>query len=124
MEKLTLFLPLLAAVVSGFFGNMIGNRYSQIITSLFVSISALLSIYIFYDVTINSYSNNIIIAKWIHSGMLDVNWSIKIDQLSSIMLVVVTLISAIVHVYSIGICLTILINQDLCRIYLYLLLLC
>ncbi len=102
MEKLTLFLPLLAAVVSGFFGNMIGNRYSQIITSLFVSISALLSIYIFYDVTINSYSNNIIIAKWIHSGMLDVNWSIKIDQLSSIMLVVVTLISAIVHVYSIG----------------------
>ena len=102
MEKLIVFLPLLAAIVSGFFGKIIGNKASQIITSLFVSISALLSIYVFYDVIINSYSNNIIIAKWITSGLLDVNWSIKIDQLSSVMLVVVTLVSAIVHVYSIG----------------------
>ena len=102
MEKLIVFLPLLAAIVSGFFGKIIGNKASQIITSLFVSISALLSIYVFYDVIINSYSENIIITKWITSGLLDVNWSIKIDQLSSIMLVVVTLVSAIVHVYSIG----------------------
>ncbi len=102
MEKIIIFLPLLAALVSGFFGKKIGNKASQIITSLFVSLSALLSIYIFYDVTINGYSNNILIAKWISSGLLDVNWSIKIDQLSSVMLVVVTLISSIVHIYSIG----------------------
>ncbi len=102
MEKIIIFLPLLAALVSGFFGKKIGNKASQIITSLFVSLSALLSIYIFYDVTINGYSNNILIAKWISSGLLDVNWSIKIDQLSAVMLVVVTLISSIVHIYSIG----------------------
>ena len=102
MEKIIIFLPLLAAIISGFFGKKIGNKTSQIITSLFVSISALLSIYIFYEVIVNGYSNNIIIAKWISSGFLDVNWSIKIDQLSSVMLVVVTLVSAIVHVYSIG----------------------
>ncbi len=102
MEKLIIFLPLFAAVISGFFGKLIGNRSSQIITSLFVSISAILSIVLFYDVIINSYSNNIVIAKWIASGLLDVNWSIKIDQLSSIMLVVVTLVSSIVHIYSIG----------------------
>ncbi len=102
MEKLIIFLPLLAAIVSGFFGNKIGNKSSQIITSLFVSISAFLSIYIFYDVIINGYSNNVLITKWITSGMLDVNWSIKIDQLSAVMLVVVTLVSAIVHIYSIG----------------------
>ncbi len=102
MEKLIVFLPLLAAIISGFFGKMIGNKTSQILTSLFVSISALLSIYVFYDVINNDYSNNIIVAKWISSGLLDVNWSIKIDQLSAVMLVVVTLVSAIVHVYSIG----------------------
>ena len=102
MEKLIIFLPLLAAIISGFFGKIVGNKASQLITSLFVSISALLSIYVFYNVTIFDYSNNIVITKWITSGDLDVNWSIKIDQLSAIMLVVVTLVSAIVHVYSIG----------------------
>tara|TARA_B100001121_G_scaffold231491_1_gene204676 strand:+ start:299 stop:2209 length:1911 start_codon:yes stop_codon:yes gene_type:complete len=102
MEKLIIFLPMLAAIISGFFGSIIGNKTSQIITSLFVFISALLSIFIFYDVVFNNYSSNVVIAKWISSGLLDVNWSIKIDQLSSVMLVVVTLVSAIVHVYSIG----------------------
>tara|TARA_Y100000590_G_scaffold76753_1_gene84957 strand:- start:2680 stop:4593 length:1914 start_codon:yes stop_codon:yes gene_type:complete len=102
MEKLIIFLPLIASIISGFFGKIIGNKASQITTSLFVTISALLSIYVFYDVINNNYSNNIIITKWISSGFLDVNWSIKIDQLSSVMLVVVTLVSAIVHIYSIG----------------------
>ena len=102
MEKLIIFLPLIAAIISGFLVKIIGNKASQITTSLFVSISALLSIYVFYDVINNDYSNNVVIAKWISSGLLDVNWSIKIDQLSSVMLVVVTLVSAIVHVYSIG----------------------
>ena len=56
---------------------------------------------------------------------LDVNWSIKIDQLSSVMLVVVTLVSAIVHIYSrLVTCHMILINQDLCLIYHYLHLQC
>ena len=102
MEKLIIFLPLFSAIISGFFGKLIGNRVSQILTSLFVSASAVLSLYIFYDVITNGYSNNIIVAKWITSGLLDVNWSIKIDQLSAVMLVVVTLVSAIVHIYSIG----------------------
>ncbi len=102
MEKLIIFLPLIASIISGFLGKIIGNKASQITTSLFVSTSALLSIYVFYDVINNDYSNNVVIAKWISSGLLDVNWSIKIDQLSSVMLVVVTLVSAIVHIYSIG----------------------
>ena len=102
MEKIIIFLPLFAAIISGFFGRLIGNKSSQTITSLFVSISAVLSIYVFFKVINYGYTENIIIAKWITSGLLDVNWSIKIDQLSSIMLVVVTLVSAIVHIYSIG----------------------
>jgi len=48
------------------------------------------------------YSNNLLISSWINSGTLNVNWSIKVDALSSLMMVVVTLVSALVHIYSIG----------------------
>jgi NADH-quinone oxidoreductase subunit L len=102
MEFALLFLPLLASITSGFFGKYIGDRNSEVITSLFVSISALLSLFIFYQVIVNGYESNVVIATWINSGTLDVNWSIKIDALSSVMLVVVTLVSSLVHVYSIG----------------------
>ena len=102
IEYLIIFLPLFASFISGFFGKYIGNRSSEILTSLFVSISAILSIIIFYNVLILDYENNIILAKWIDIGSFNVNWSIKIDALSSVMLVVVNLISALVHIYSIG----------------------
>ena len=102
MEISILFLPLLASIISGFFGKYIGDRNSEIVTSVFVSISAIISLLIFYNVIVNDYENNVVIATWINSGSLDVNWSIKVDALSSVMLVVVTLVSALVHIYSIG----------------------
>ena len=102
MEKIILFLPLVSAFVSGFFGKIIGYKLSQLITCLFVCLSTVLSILVFYEVLYNDYTNNIIIAKWINSGELNVNWSIYIDPISSVMLVVVTLISSLVHIYSIG----------------------
>ena len=102
MEILIVFLPLLAAIISGFFGNKLSIRFSEILTSLLVSISTILSIFIFYNVITNGYNSNIIISSWISSGTLDVNWSIKVDPLSSVMLVVVTFISSLVHIYSIG----------------------
>jgi len=102
MEIAILLLPLIASIISGFFGRYIGDRTSEIITSLFVIISAGLSLFIFYSVIVSGYENNVVIATWINSGTLDVNWSIKVDPLSSVMLVVVTLVSALVHIYSIG----------------------
>ena len=70
-----LFLPLVAAIISGFFGRIIGDKGSQIITSLFVSISAVLSIIVLFNVVTNGYSENLIITTWINSGSLNVNWS-------------------------------------------------
>ena len=102
MELSIIFLPFIAAITAGFFGRFIGDRNSEILTSLLVSISAILSIYVFYEVIANNYQENIVIAKWISSGSLDVNWSMNIDPLSSVMLVVVTLVSSLVHIYSIG----------------------
>ena len=102
IEYLIIFLPLLGSIISGLFGKYIGSRYSEIITSLFVSISAFLSFIIFYKVLNQDYTNNLNIFTWINSGTLNVSWSIDIDALSSVMLVVVTLVSSLVHIYSIG----------------------
>ena len=102
MEYLILFLPLLGSFLSGFFGKKIGQKNSEYLTSILVSITAILSIIIFYNVIFKNYENKIVLATWINSGSLNVNWAIQIDALSAVMLVVVTLISSIVHIYSIG----------------------
>ena len=102
MEISIIALPLIASIISGFFGKLIGDRNSEIVTSLLVTVSAILSALVFYKVIINQYQDNIIIATWINSGTLNVNWSMKIDSLSAIMLVVVTSVSSLVHIYSIG----------------------
>jgi len=102
MELAIIFLPLIASIISGVFGRFIGDRNSEIVTSLLVSISALFSIYVFYLVMVDGFQENIVIATWINSGELNVNWSMNIDPLSAVMLVVVTSVSALVHVFSIG----------------------
>ena len=67
MELSIIFLPLIASIISGFFGKFIGDRSSEILTSVLVSISALLSIYVLYQVIVNQYEENIVIATWILS---------------------------------------------------------
>ena len=62
-EYLIIFLPLIASIISGFFSKIIGVRNSEIITSLFVSISAILSFIIFYNVIIDGYINNIFVTE-------------------------------------------------------------
>jgi len=62
MEISILILPLIASIISGFFGKYIGDRNSEILTSVFVSISAFLSIFVLYQVIVNQYEENIVIA--------------------------------------------------------------
>ena len=101
MEYAVLFLPLLGSIL-GYFGKKLGSFFSELATSFFVSSSAILSLVIFYNgITAGSYGN-FKIFEWVSSGKFVVNWSINIDPLSSVMLVVVTLVSSIVHIYSIG----------------------
>ena len=85
-----------------FLVNILEIEILNIITSGLVSISAILSIFVLYQVIVNQYEENIVIATWINSGSLDVNWSMLIDPLSAVMLVVVTSVSSLVHIYSIG----------------------
>ena len=102
MEFGIVFLPLIASIISAFFGNKIGDKKCQFLSSALVSISAILSLIVFYKVLTQGYYVNKLIFNWISSGDFQVNWSIYIDTLTSVMLVVVTLISSIIHFYSIG----------------------
>ena len=101
MEYAILFLPLLGSII-GYFGRSLTKFFSEITTSLCVSISAILSIIIFWNgIEKNNYNNHLIF-EWIRSGKFIADWSINIDPLSTVMLVVVTFVSALVHIYSIG----------------------
>ena len=101
MEYAILFLPLIGSLV-GYFGRSLTKYFAEISTSLFVSLSAILSILVFWNGFQNNIYGNYIIFEWISSGSFKANWSINIDPLSSVMLVVVTFVSALVHIYSIG----------------------
>ena len=102
MEYIIVLLPLIASIISGFFGKKIGDKYCLLLSSTLVGISAILSLIIFYKVLTEDYSSNRLFFNWISSGDFIVNWSIYVDTLTSVMLVVVTLISTIIHFYSIG----------------------
>ncbi len=101
MEYAVIFLPLVGSIL-GFLGKSLIKYFSEITTSLFVSISAAFSIILFWNGIQNNTYGNFKIFEWISSGNFAANWSINIDPLSSVMLVVVTFVSALVHIYSIG----------------------
>ncbi len=101
MEYAIIFLPLIGSLL-GYFGKSLTKYFSEITTSLFVTISAIMSIIVFWNGFQNNIYGNYKIFEWISSGGFIANWSINIDPLSSVMLVVVTFVSALVHIYSIG----------------------
>ncbi len=101
MPYLLIFFPLLGSIL-GYSVKFLGDRYSEIITTTLVVISAILSCIIFYNGAVHDFYGNYKIFEWISSGNFVANWSINIDPLSSVMLIVVTVVSALVHIYSIG----------------------
>ena len=99
---LIVFLPLIGSIISGFFGKIFGLRLSHFISCSLILASSILSAYLFY-MALNGYqTSNQFLFDWINSGAIDASWSLKFDTLTSVMLVVVTSVSALVHIYSIG----------------------
>tara|TARA_Y100001970_G_scaffold228827_1_gene283572 strand:- start:5081 stop:6991 length:1911 start_codon:yes stop_codon:yes gene_type:complete len=101
MQYAVLFLPLLGAFI-GYIVKYFGDFFSQLTTTIFVCSAAFLSIILFYNGIKYDIYGNYLIFNWISSGNFEVNWSVNIDPLTSIMLVVVCVVSALVHIYSIG----------------------
>jgi NADH-quinone oxidoreductase subunit L len=102
MYAAIVFLPLLGSAIAGLFGRVIGARASEIVTTGLLFVSAALSCMTFYDVTMLGHSYIVPIADWITSGDFSAHWTIRVDSLTAVMLVVVTGVSSLVHLYSIG----------------------
>ncbi|MGQ0457672.1 MAG: NADH-quinone oxidoreductase subunit L [Hyphomicrobium sp.] len=96
------FLPLLGALIAGLFGRAIGARPSEVITTGLLFVAAGLSWVAFVQTGFEHQTHKVQLMRWITSGELDTSWSLRIDALTGVMLVVVTTVSSLVHLYSIG----------------------
>src|SRR5476649_1860186 len=103
--KLIVFLPLVAAVIAGLFCRLIGDKPAQIVTCAALLIAAALSIFVFIHIGFGPEDSKMIVVRlfsWFASGTVDVAWSLRVDTLTAVMLIVVTGVSSVVHVYSVG----------------------
>ena len=102
MVQAIVFLPLLGFLIAGSLGRVIGPRPSELVTTGFLIIGAILSWVVFFQVGYGPGPFKVAIAPWISSGALQVEWALRVDTLTAVMLVVVNSVSALVHLYSIG----------------------
>ncbi len=100
--KTIVFLPLIASILSGLFSMRKLDGLAILTTIISISISFILSCFAFFYVAIDGNFLTLDIAKWISVYNFEVNWALKFDTLSSVMLFVVTSVSLCVHIYSIG----------------------
>src|SRR5215472_5130963 len=102
MYAAIVFLPIIGSAIAGLLGRVIGTRASELITTGLLFVSAALSIVAFNDVALEGHKYIIPILPWIHSGDFAVDWTIRVDGITAVMLVVVTGVSSLVHLYSVG----------------------
>jgi NADH-quinone oxidoreductase subunit L len=101
--SLIVFGPLLAAIIAGFGNRAIGNTAAKIVTTGALFLSCALSWPIFISYLAGTADPQVVqVLHWIRSGTLDVSWGLRVDTLTATMLVVVTSVSALVHLYSWG----------------------
>ena len=100
MEQFILFAPLVGALIAGFGWRVIGERGAQYLTTGILFLAALFSWIVFLG--FDGTTRIITVMDWIVSGDFSSQWAIRLDRLTSIMLIVVTSVSALVHLYSMG----------------------
>ncbi len=102
MYHAIVFLPLAGFLIAGLAGRFIGARASEVVTTSGLFVSCLLSWIAFFDVGFGDGATRVAVANWMISGDLVVDWAFRIDTLTAVMLIVVTTVSSLVHLYSIG----------------------
>ena len=100
MEKIILFAPLVGAIIAGFGWRHIGEKGAMYVTTGLLFLACLLSWIVFLN--LGQDTQHLPILRWIESGALSTDWSIRMDRLTAIMLIVVTSVSSLVHLYSFG----------------------
>lgn len=100
--KFIIFLPLIGALTSGLLCGLVSKRFAQIFNSLLLSLSAIFAFILFFKVGAKGETQTVVLFDWITSGNFSAAWTLYVDSLNSAMLVLVTFVSALVHIYSIG----------------------
>lgn len=100
--KLIIFLPLIAALVSGLLCRLVSSHFAQVFNSALLVLSAIFALILFFQIGVAGKSETVILFDWITSGTFTASWALQVDSLTSAMLVLVTFVSALVHIYSIG----------------------
>lgn len=100
METTILFAPLVGAILCGFGWRIFGEAAAMWIATGLLFLSAALSWVVF--LTFDGVTEGIHILRWIESGSLSTDWAIRMDRLTAIMLIVITTVSSLVHLYSFG----------------------
>ncbi|MDF1790628.1 MAG: NADH-quinone oxidoreductase subunit L [Thalassobaculaceae bacterium] len=102
MYAAIVFLPLIAALIAGFGNKKLTDRGAQIVTCGAMLTSAALGIVAFWEVAIQGNAQTIELFTWIDSGSFEASWALRWDTLTAVMVIVVTVVSSMVHVYSVG----------------------
>ena len=100
MESIILFAPLVGALITGFGWKLIGEKPAQWFATAMLFLAALLSWVVF--LTFDGETQHIQLLRWIESGSLSTDWAIRMDRLTAIMMIVITTVSSLVHLYSLG----------------------
>ncbi|SLN41404.1 NADH-quinone oxidoreductase subunit L [Roseisalinus antarcticus] len=100
MEQIILFAPLVGSLLAGFGWRFLTVRGAQWISTGLLFIACFFSWIVF--LTFDGVTENIQIMRWIESGSLATDWAIRMDRLTATMLIVITTVSALVHLYSFG----------------------
>jgi|TARA_B110000858_G_scaffold86818_1_gene100303 NADH-quinone oxidoreductase subunit L len=94
--------PLLGSIIAGLFGKIIGEKASHTVTIIGVMVAFVLSVWVFKLVIFDSASYNARVYQWLQAGSLSIEIGFMVDSLTAIMLVVVTFVSLMVHIYTVG----------------------
>lgn len=97
-----IFFPLLGACISGFFGRWIGDRAAMWSTVVCMALAAICGSMAFWQVALGGQPTTVTLFTWMDVGELEFAWALRYDTLSVIMVAMVTLISTLIHLYSVG----------------------
>jgi NADH-quinone oxidoreductase subunit L len=102
LEYIAVFSPLVAFLLAFLLGKEMGDRGAQAVTCTGVIFAAIASCVLFYKVILLNAPVTVYLATWIATGDFSVDWALRMDQLSVVMMCVITIVSSCVHIYSIG----------------------
>ncbi|MBR0644275.1 NADH-quinone oxidoreductase subunit L [Plastoroseomonas hellenica] len=96
------FFPLLGSIIAGFFGRLIGDRAAQWVTVGFMALAALCGVLAFVQVALGHAPTVVELLTFVDVGGFEVSWALRYDTLSVVMVAMVTFISTLIHLYSVG----------------------